>query len=167
MFCHFPSFPVFQICSMPSCSGHCRRDSLFPVQEVGEAGCWTKRQYMSHISDMMSYYKGGSWNAGTPNYHPFNRIMIIIHYKPSIWGYPHLWKSQYWGKLDNTTRPECCAQVLRYPGLTAPSQALERHVCRPGGVEGQKEGAWMWDKDGQGMNNRWKLQRLAGTFHFL
>ena len=34
-----------------------------------------------------------SWNGGTPSHHPFE--IGISHFKPSIWGYPHLWTTPY------------------------------------------------------------------------
>ena len=42
-----------------------------------------------------------SWNRGTFKSSTFNGI---YHYKPSIWGYPHLWKPPYYQKMVQTLR---------------------------------------------------------------
>ena len=60
--------------------------------------CWTISQTVRRPMFVQEkYHKNGihmgvSWNGGTPKSSHFNRI---FHYKPSILGYPHLWKPPY------------------------------------------------------------------------
>ena len=51
-----------------------------------------------------------SWNRGTPSYHPFfvGIFMDFQWNKPSIWGYPHLWKPLF----DVCWHPTCWLQSL-------------------------------------------------------
>ena len=94
---------------------------------------WTSRDLLFHLfGDNYGYhhhYMGISINGGTPESSILVGFSLINHHKPSIWGYPHLWKPPY---SDGDSLIFCSSRFeAQQPAVTwhtRNSDASESHV---------------------------------------